>query len=138
MEDKNIPVLSIEEIKKIDVFMKESEVKMIQDLFSSIDIRFKYKALLLCAYIMDVDPNEVLIKNAGRKMKLSPEVFIARYMWFTILCKNYSTSEQDVTELCDGFNYSLIRKGIAFFNDKITKSPVLNSKYNTVLSILYK
>jgi hypothetical protein len=135
ISNSNIPILSVEEIVKIDISIERDDLDTIKDLLSQIDTNFLYKSLLLCAFIMDVNPNEVLIKNAGRKSKLSPTVFIARYMWFTVIYHQLCITVKEASLKC-GFNKPLYEKGLKFFEEKRKKSAVLNMKYNTVLSIL--
>lgn len=133
----DIPILSIEDIVQIDITVKESDISFIKESFAQIDTTFVYKSLLLSAFIMDVDPNEVVMKNAGKKSKLSPNVFIARYMWFTIVYEQLGITAREVSKKC-GFNQPLVEKGIKVFAEKKNKSCVLNTKYHTILSILKK
>ena len=136
-DQTKISVLSIEEILKIDIIVDNSDIDTIRSIFNNIDAKYHHKILMLCSFIMDVQPEEVIATNIGKAPKRSRNIFLARAMWLKILKDEYSNTFKEIA-VFSNLTQQNVQKSIFEFEQKLKFSCILNSKYNTVIKILKK
>ena len=139
MESQNnqIPILSIEEIMKIDISIAQNDMQLIRSIFDGIDTKFHLKVLMLCAFIMNVESKEVIATNLGKASKRSRNIFLARSMWLKILKDEYNQTFKEMAAF-SSLTPQNVQKSIFEFEKKLQHSCVLNKKYEMVIKILNK
>ena len=135
-----IPILELKEVHSINVCLSESDINCIKETLNKLNIQYIYKALVLCAFMYDCNPNDVLnyeIKNNKENDRQKSNIINARYIWVTLMLNIGDITIKDLSKLL-GIHIYKVKYILNKFKEKAVFGTLLLDKYNAAKEILLK